>query len=558
MGPRTQSFLAAVALAAGCSGLIDDPGGAARTGDDGSLDRDGPLPVDDPTCTADARVGLAPLGRLTNAQYANAVGDLLAPLDVGDVAAGLVSESALGGFRSNAAIPVSDLEYRGYAEQAARLAGLVRADASTVLGCAPASASEEEACVRSFVARILRRAYRRPASNEEVDRLVALFTTLRGEGDGFAVAASMIVEVVLQSPHFLYRLELPEGEPGQIVALDGHQIGARLSFFLWDTIPDDALVAAAEAGELASADGVEAHARRMIESERARGAIESFHLQWLGIDDVGEIEKDASAFPLFDRELARAMREETAVFVDRVVRTGDGSFETLMLGGFSFLDGDLYSLYGVAPAGQWEHVSFDPEVRPGLLSQASFLAAHAHRDQTSPVHRGKVVREGFFCETMPAPPPDVDDTPPDPDPSLTTRERFAEHSENETCASCHQLMDPIGLAFEAYDGIGQHRTVEAGRPVDASGEIVGTDVSGEIDGVRALSERIYESQQARECLVRNWYRFALGRLETEADLCSLADAYGAFERSGRDVRELMVAITRTDAFRLYLVPEASR
>ena len=558
MRPRPSSFFLAISVVLGCTGTIDDPADAPAIGGAGVRpDSDGPLPSGDPACDGEARVGDAPLSRLTNAQLGNADRDLLAPLDVGDVEAGLVAESAIGGFRSNAAIPVSDLEERGYADQAARVAALVAADPAPVLGCAPTSPADEASCVRSFVERFLPRAFRRPVGADEIERVLALYDTVRGEGETFAGAASVIVEATLQSPRFLYRLEMPAGSAGEIVPLDGHQIASRLSFFLWDSIPDEELAAAAAAGHLSSAAGIEAHARRMLASPRAQAAIESFHLQWIGVDGIGSIDKDTTAFPVFDRDLARAMRDETAMFVDRVVRTGDGSYETLLLGGFSFLSGDLYALYGVTALGEWEHVSFDPNVRPGLLSQASFLAAHAHPDQTSPVHRGRAIRESFFCETLPAPPPDVDDTPPDPDPSLTTRERFAAHDEVAACAGCHQLMDPIGLAFEAFDAVGQHRTMEAGRPVDTTGAIVGTDVEGPIDGVRELSERLVESGQARECLVRNWYRFALGRLESEAELCSLVEAYETFERSGRDVRELIVAITRTDAFRLYRIPEVS-
>ena len=560
--------LSLLLVTSACTGLIDDPSatdgpgsGVSPTGDDGALDSSGPLPgADDAICGAGPSVGLTPLNRLTNAQYANAIRDLLAPLDVGNPAADLVAESALGGFKNNSAIPVSELEYRGYADQAARVAGLAATSAGAVFGCAPTSSAEEESCVRAFIDRFVTRAYRRPVAPDEAERLVALFETMRTEGDSFEGAASMIVEVVLQSPHFLYRMELPTGTAGDVVALDGYQVATRLSFFLWDTIPDEELLAAAASGELETPEQIEAHARRMLDAPEAQRAIESFHLQWLGVDDVTLVEKDAATFPLFDRALARQMRDETATFVDNVVRTGDGSLETLLLGGFSYLEGDLYEIYGVEPPASgesWARVELDPDVRPGVLTHPSFLAAHSHPDQTSPVHRGKTVRENFFCATLPAPPPDVDDTPPDPDPSLTTRERFAEHSENPTCAGCHQLMDPIGLAFEAFDALGQHRTTEAGRPIDTTGRIVGTDVEGDIDGLRDLSERIYESREARECLVRNWYRFALGRLETGQDLCSLGAAYESFEGAGRNVRELMIAIVKSDAFRLYRIPEVA-
>lgn len=557
---RWTIWVCAAMLAAltGCVGEIED----ARAETDPAReeaprrDADEALPdvENDPLCRAGSSVGFSPLARLTNVQYANAVRDLLAPLDVADPGAGLVADSAVGGFRSNGSIPVSDLEFRAYAEEAARIADVVTANVDVVTGCAsPADAEEEEeACVRSFVDRFVTRAYRRPLGADEVERLVSLFDQVRAEGVPFAGAVSTLVEAVLQSPQFLYRIELPDAAPGQVVALDDYQVATRLSLFLWETIPDETLLAAAEAGELRTAEQIEAHARRMLDAPQASGAIESFHLQWLGVDDMEGLEKDSAQFPEFDARLARLMRRETAVFADHVVREGDGRLETLLLGGFTFLSGDLYDLYGLEPAGtDWTRVELDPFLRPGLLTHASFLARHAHPDQTSPVHRGKVVRENLFCETLAAPPPNVADTPPDPDPELTTRERFAVHNEDPACAGCHQMMDPIGLTFEAYDPVGQHRPMEAGRPVDTSGEIVGTDVEGAIDGARELSERIYASTQARQCMVRNWYRFALGRLETGEDLCSLGEAYAAFADADFDVRELLVAITRSDAFRLY-------
>jgi hypothetical protein len=554
-----HAWLCAAALtAAGCIGAIDDPHGSASPGD--GTGRDAGRDLSDggtlAACRSAGEIGHAPLARLTRMQYGNAVTDLFAPVDVGRPGSSLVEDSALGGFRNNSAIPVSDLELRAYADEAALAAEVARANADVLTGCAMPDAADEEACVRSFVDGFVTRAYRRPVTEDETARLLELFHALRGAGETYAGAVSGLVETVLQSPHFLYRLELPGGEPGTVVPLDGYQVATRLAFFLWETIPDEALLAAAAAGELTSPEDVEAHARRMLDAPQAGRAIESFHLQWLGVDDVAAIDKDTEVYPVFDATLAQLMRRETALFADHVVREGDGRLETLLLGGFSFLRGDLYTLYGL-PGGtaEWARVEMDPAVRPGLLTHASFLASHAHPDQTSPVHRGKTIRENLFCETLPAPPADVDDTPPDPDPSLTTRERFAAHNEVEACAGCHRMMDPIGLTFEGFDGVGQHRTMEAGRAVDTSGEIHGTDVPGAIDGVRELSERVLESRQARECLVRNWYRFAVGRLETSEDACSLGDAYARFEAADFDIRELLIGLAVSDSFRNYLVPE---
>ena len=182
------------------------------------------------------------------------------------------------------------------------------------------------------------------------------------------------------------------------------------------------------------------------------------------------------------------------------------------------------------------------------MTQGSLLSRHAKADQTSPIHRGKFIRERFFCTTPPPPPPDLVVSPPRLDPRKTTRERFAEHRADPGCRSCHELLDPLGYAFEHYDAVGAYRTSESGLPVDASGEIVGTDVDGAIDGVSDLAERLASSEQVRACVVSQWFRFAYGRAETEGDACTLDKLQHAFAASDGDLRELLVQLTQTNLF----------
>ena len=522
---RTIQIAAAI-LALGCQGLVTAPE---------VVEPDGPgtiPPLD--SCADVTSVGPAPLARITNARYAGAVADLLDPIEVGDPTAGLVADSALGGFHSNAAVPLGDLELRAYADEAARLGDLVIAEPEPWIAC-PTEPTAELGCARAFIAVFMTRAFRRPVDDAEIDGALGLFSATR-DALPFIEAIATVVETVLQSPHFLYQVELApdDVEDGDIIALGDHELATRLAFFLWNTAPDETLRDAAEAGELRDAAGIERHARRMLANPRARAMVHSFHAQWLGVDDLRDTDKDAEAFPTFDRTLGTLMRREIELFAADVVLDGDGRLETLLLSRDAFARLGLYEHYGIAGASEtWERVELPEGQRAGLLTRAGFMAAHAHPDQTSPVHRGRTIRENFFCETLPAPPPDVDDTPPDPDPNLSARERFAAHSEVASCAACHQLMDPIGLAFENYDGIGRYRMSEgAGAPIDASGEIHGTDVAGTFDGPLELSRRILESEQARQCVVRNWFRYALGRGETDAD--GLHDRDGV--RSVRRVR----------------------
>ena len=202
---------------------------------------------------------------------------------------------------------------------------------------------------------------------------------------------------------------------------------------------------------------------------------------------------------------------------------------------------------------------FDPAQRSGLLTQASVLAQHAHADQSSPVFRGVMVRESVLCQTLAPPPPDVANVPPEPDPDATTRERFAEHTSNPECATCHSLIDGIGFGFENYDGLGAFRTMENDIPVDASGEVVGSaDADGKFDGVVELAARLAKSDEVRACVNKQWFRFAFGRLETKDDQASMDAAYQRFGDTDWDVRELVLAIVDTDAFAWRRTTEGSK
>lgn len=536
---------------AGCQGMVGEAGSDEDPGTPGPGTPRMPGEIT-PAVYASAAASRIPLTRITNTQYENAVQFLVGSVDVGHPSENLGAESALGGFRSNATLSVSELEFRRYSDEATRISELVE-DPFALAGCSV----EDNGCVDDFIATMTRRTFRRPPTDPELNRLRALYDLVE-EDVGAADAGQIIIETLLQSPHFLYRMELfPDAAPGDTVQLDGFQIATRLAGFLWESVPDDELLAAAEAGELDTSEGIAVWAAQMIEDPRGRRGVESFHLQWLDVDEIASAAKDELVFADFDSELGIQMREETANFVDHVVREGDGRLATLFLGNYTFLSGDLYEHYGLPGGGdEWARVELDGVQRTGLLTHASFLAMHAHEDQTSPVHRGKVVRENLLCEVMPAPPPEVDDTPPDLDPNLTTRERFSEHSTSPVCRGCHQRMDPLGLGFEAYDGIGRYRAMEAGAPTDQSGEIVGTDVEGDFNGVIELSERLVASEQMRRCLVRNWYQFALGKESGEADIPILDALYEGFSANDDNVRELMVAIAQTEEFRSLRLQEA--
>lgn len=537
----------------GSAGTSASEVGSGTGGDDeGGSDSTGELPPE--SACSEPTVGLQPLRRLTRVQYTNTVRDLLG-IDT-DVADGFPTDERLGAFESNAIAPISNLGVEQYMNAAETLA----ADAMTLhhdelVTCDPAAMGEDP-CAETFIRTLGRRAHRRPLSETDVEMYVGLFEGARESSD-FDASLQLVLQTMLQSPHFLYHVEVAgqsDAPSEEIVAVDDYEVASRLSYYLWGSMPDEPLFAAAEAGTLADADGLQEQAERLLNDPRAGETIASFHLQWLHVDDMTAVDKDLELFPDFDEGLKAAMQQEVADFASYVIQEGDGNLRTLMSGSFTVTDDpQLLALYGVQlPAGHrsGEPIELDPQERAGLLTQPALLAKAAHTDQSSPVHRGVVVRENFLCQPLPAPPDDVDDTPPDPDPNATTRERFAEHTSSPACAACHVLIDGLGFGFENYDAVGAFRTMEGNLPIDASGEVVATaDIDGPFEGAVELAGMLASSTNVQQCVSKQWLNYSLGRVVGDDDACSSEAVYAAFEESDLDVPTLILSVVTSDAFR---------
>jgi Protein of unknown function (DUF1592)/Protein of unknown function (DUF1588)/Protein of unknown function (DUF1595)/Protein of unknown function (DUF1585)/Protein of unknown function (DUF1587) len=555
-------FLSALVLTA-CDGTLSGegpigaaPGGVGRGNDTlptnggvASGESGGPL---DCSAGAPLQVGLTRLRRLTRTEFNNTVRDLLG-LE-GDPASAISPDERVGPFDSNATAPITDLLVEQHGEVASALASAALARRAEISPC-DLSADATGACALEFIERFGLKAYRRPLETEEVERYLGLFRLGREQSPEHAF--QLVLEAMLQSPFFLYHADVGvQGTPSAAPAeLTSFELASRLSYFLWDTMPDDSLFALAESGALRDPVELEAQVRRMLDDPRALNAIPTFHLQWLGVRDMEGVAKDPQQFPQFGLDMADALIRETARFSDEVIRRGDGLMSTLFTADFSLLDGPLFDLYGVArPAGftAGQRVPLNPAERSGILTQGAFLATHAHWDQTSPVHRGLFVRENILCQTIPPPPPNVIPTPPAPTPGTTTRERISAHQSEASCSGCHKMMDQIGLGFETYDATGAFRSEEDNRPVDASGNLIETGdpaLDGPFNGAIELSQKLAGSPVVQECLTRQWFRFALGRSLAKDDECSLARMKEQFVRSGGNVRELLVSIALSGAFR---------
>jgi hypothetical protein len=344
---------------------------------------------------------------------------------------------------------------------------------------------------------------------------------------------------------------------GSVVPLDSWQVASRLSYFLIGSMPDAELFAAAELGELNSPEQIRAQAERLLQSPRARERLGLFFTEWLELRNIDRMLKDATLFPDYSLQQGAMLRDQVELFATAVVLDQAGTPADLLTASYTFMTPELAPLYGVvAPAMPgFSRVDLDPARRIGLLTHVGILANLAKANQNDPVHRGKFVRERLLCQVVPPPPANANITPPAVRADATTRERFAQHRADPSCAACHTLMDPIGLGFEHYDALGQWRDTENNLPIDATGEIIGTDVAGTFDGAIELSHKLAQGAQVRACLVEQLFRFAHGRSATAADDDRLSWLGGQFEAGSYQIKALLLALTQSQAFRFRLVPD---
>ncbi|MEM6994636.1 MAG: DUF1592 domain-containing protein [Myxococcota bacterium] len=546
-------------LLVGCrddGAAADESGGSDTDGGSDAADDDGGSGGDDtggsPAACGDTLVvGGAPLRRLTHWEFDNTIRDLLGDdARYGEAFPNETSETSFD--NQAAALGVGALLAEDYMRAAEAVAAVAITDLDALLTCYPGAIGEDP-CALEWIEEFGARAYRRPLTTAQRDRLFALYEATKAD-HGFAGGLELTLQAMLQSPYFLYRVEegLPDPAGEGVVALDDWEIASRLSYLLWGSMPDDALFEAAEAGELADADGIAAQAERMLADDRARDVVATFHRQWLRLDDVDTMSKDPVLFPEFDDALRGSMKASTEAFIDHVVFDGEGDLGTLLTASYGFADDAMAGLLGIAAPGSSTpvYVELPADERAGLLTQPSVLASTAKANQTSPVSRGAFVQARLMCTTLPEPPPDVDTTPPEVDQDATTRERFEQHSSDPSCAGCHALIDPVGFGLEHYDALGRYRNEENGMPVDASGTLPGGDNGNiDFDGAVELSVALADEAQVRDCFVQQWFTYAHGRAPEPEDSCSVETLQLDFESADDDVRALLVALTRTDAFR---------
>jgi hypothetical protein len=556
--PRVSGALGlTLALAAGytlgCTpGTIGDGGpGSVGGGPGGS--GPGTKPPGMPT-TMDPPPGAPSVGsmrRLSTAQYQRALTDLLGPVG----ALGEIEESASSanlrsiGAAITALSPRNVEQYETAANNALEgvFADTKRRD--TLIGCAPAA--WDDACARNFVQTFGKRAWRRALNAEEITRYTKMGQDEAAAPGTFADGMFAIASALLQSPNFLYRLELG-GAPiaGKTYGrYTPYETATRLSFLLWSTIPDPQLLAAAEAGRLDTPDAIGKEAQRLLDSPRLLDGLNDMVDDMLSLDSVYLMAKDPKVFPQLTPTVRPAMRDEILKLFEDVVIKRNGDVMELFDTTKTFVNAELGKLYGITVTGssmvESQHPASIP--RAGILTSAALLTVQDKLYQTSPTRRGAFVRRNITCEHIPDPPPGVDTNIPEPPAGviLSRRQRLAGHATNPTCGGCHNLMDSIGLAFENFDAMGMYRTKEEnGLAIDPSGELDGKKFTSP----RELGTMIRQSDKARDCMARRIYRFANAREENDYDEAQIKMITSAFVASGQKVRSMLATLVTSDGF----------
>jgi hypothetical protein len=540
----------ACALAGACRGQLTGAGatgggagaqagtGGAATGQAGAA------------AARDLTVGATGLHRLSRIEYDNTLRDLLGdttrpgfaklPEDVADPFDNdYTTQLVSGALVADVEALATDVSARALADPARKAA---------LVGCSPTGPGDA-ACMTSFVKTFGQRAFRRPLTDDEVAGYVGLQSFAVEAGDFYA-GVDLVVRAVLQDPSFLYRVEIGTPVAGRpdLYQLGDYEIGARLSYFLWGTMPSAEVLDMAAAGTLSTPAGRRAAATTMLADARGADRVRAFHAFWLGYHQL----------PV-DPALATELTAESDALVTRVVFEKKADYLELFRWPETFLTDDLATHYGLPAAGSttgaWVNYQAAGSPRRGILSHGSVLAEGAKFDDTSPTLRGVFVRNRLLCQTIPPPPPNVMvDQPPAATASGCKVDRYAQHRAG-ACAACHNLTDLIGFGLESYDRTGVFRATDKDAPqcpISGDGQVVGSTAGptgdGKFNGPAGLGEMLIDGGGLESCVVTQLFRMAYGRRETADDAAGIASLTDAFKQKGRAFDQLMVDVASDPAF----------
>ncbi|HTV24981.1 MAG TPA: DUF1592 domain-containing protein, partial [Polyangiaceae bacterium] len=490
------------------------------TGDSGPLvDENGmPLPVDQlPPLQACNTPGPQVLRRLNSVQFRNTLDSVFGEANIPD--SNPLNDPLTLGYDVDADdLVVQGLDAQAIGSMAEEIAAAVRQNgglAQFTNGCTDINNND---CRRGFVTRVGERLSREPLNDERINTYAGLFTATTDDGTplstSFDEGAELVISALIQSPYSIYRREIGQQQGAEYV-LSQFEVASELSYMLTNSPPDNDLMAAARNNQLGSNEQILAQAERLLATAQAEDVLSGFVTAWLDLDRlVGKVKAGVD----ISDSLRQAMLEETRELFLQVFNEG-GTIGDLFSATYTFMNQELSSFYGLnlANSAEFQQVDISGGVRvPGVLGHASYLAAHALADNSSPVQRAFVVRERLLCNDLPPVPTNLDTNLKPQAADATSRERYATHSSNAVCYNCHQLMDPVGFTFEAYDGYGRFRTTEANKPVDTSGGLPLMDENGPtgvtvaMGSVSDLANYLSLSEQTRACLVNNLSYYAYG------------------------------------------------
>jgi len=543
----------------GSSNCTDCPNGAGANGPGGPNGMSGNAASGSGpgvTGPADTPPGIEGIGwttrypRLSHAQWENTMRDLL----MLDAMPGLTSTFALdpdsSRFDTFNARTVSANLWNDYQRGAEALAAEVARDPAKLAKImSPGAMGNAQAFVTEFGAR----AFRRPLTDAEVTAHTELFNsaaTLFTGGDAFANGVELVLRSMLQSPHFLYRVESSTQAQDKKIWLSGYEVASRLSYGLWNTMPSAELFAAAQSGALTTVDGVKMWTATMLKDARAKGSLVGFHDQLFNVVNYGTIAKNENLFPDFTEDLAPVLRDEARMFFEEIAVTRGASVAGLLTSPVTFVTDRTAEFYGLNASygSTLTKVDLDPTKRAGILTHIGFLSKYGSQSQSDPILRGVHISLDVICSALPAPPNDIPPLPALQD-GQTNRERVAMSTGMQPCAACHEtFINPLGFALENYDAIGQWRDTDNGQPVNAASTFMLDGAAVSFNGPVELSQALAKSPSVHRCYSQHWLEYVMGR-KPAVEENGVLDTVAASSLTADTIANLLSSITALETFR---------
>jgi hypothetical protein len=547
---RRLTAIAVLSICA-CQGVITEPGEDFGTPGSGTP----PPAASTPTTGANAIAASPRVVRLTHEQWENTIRDLFQLPTRTGLSSMFTPDAKTGGFifdNDATSLAVDQSLWTAYQLAAGDLVELVMTSSSTLAKILPADGGDDAARARAFIEQFGSRAFRRPLEPAEVDAYVTLFGTgssVYAGVSGFDAGVRLVINAMLQSPHFIYRIERSTKSADARIPLDGWELASRLSYTIWNTMPDETLFTAAASGKLTTASGAEAEARRLLDDPQAEEVIAKFHQVLFDVEKYESINPLAAVFPNAPAGLPALAEQESDLFV-RGVFNGGGGYRDLLTSSTSYVNAELAKLYGLSGSfgASFQQVSLDSSRRSGIFTQIGFLAANATAVDPDPIHRGAYLARRIACLTVAAPPADIPPLPEAGD--MTNRETVEAHTEQpgSECAGCHTpYINPFGFAFENYDAVGAWRDTDNGKPVDATSSPLLDETHVPVSGAVDLANQLAASKSVHDCYVKHWVEFAFGRPQVQEDY-SMISGVGALSKDGAGIKDVLAKLVTSPAF----------